>query len=183
MTPSTRELAELVGTSGREVVLVSELPEPNLRDMGTVVDRALQQPTAREVASAYLHGAVRVGTRSDARHRRPTSQGAVAASPARRPPDRASVVAPREEAVIHIADRLQRAHEEGDLPLRADPGLLARFLVTVLSGLAVQAGGGSGRAELHSVADVALRAVPPRCGTMQPMFVFPQAKRGASGGT
>lgn len=158
MTSSTRELAELAGATGREVTLVSEPLEQHVERPGAVVDRALQQPTAREVASAYLHGAVRVGARTDAR-RRPTRPGVLAASPARRPPAHASVVAPRDEAVTHIADRLQRAHAEGDLPPHADPGLLARYLVTVSSGLAVQAGGGVGSEELHRVADVALQAL------------------------
>lgn len=160
MTSSTREPTEVVGTSGREVVLVGTPPERTLQGSGAVVDRALQQATAHEVASAYLHGAVRAGGRSDARHGRPTNRGASAASPARRPPAHASAIAPREEAVTNIAARLQRAHEDGDLPPHADPGLLARFLVTVSSGFAVEEGGGAGRAELHRVADVALGAVP-----------------------
>ncbi|MGW2965206.1 hypothetical protein ACWDGI_43140 [Streptomyces sp. NPDC001220] len=35
--------------------------------------------------------------------------------------------------------RFQRAVDEGDLPADADPGLLARYLMTVANGIAVQA--------------------------------------------
>ncbi len=106
MTSSTRAWIESVGTDDRE-----------------------PRQTVRDVASAYLHGAVRVDIRTA-------------------------------EVGTSIEDRLERAHEEGDLPPHTDPGLLARYLVTVSSGLAVQAGGGAGRAELHRVADIALRVVP-----------------------
>ncbi|MET7375570.1 hypothetical protein [Micromonospora arida] len=42
-----------------------------------------------------------------------------------------------------------------------DPGLLARYLMTLANGIAVQAGGGTTRAELQLVADLALRTWPP----------------------
>lgn len=57
--------------------------------------------------------------------------------------------------------RFRRARDEGDLPATSDPELLARFVMTVGNGIAVQAAGGADRAELHRVADVALRDWPP----------------------
>jgi hypothetical protein len=46
--------------------------------------------------------------------------------------------------------------------LRSDvnPADLARFVVTVIQGIAVQAAGGSSRNELRRVAEMALRAWP-----------------------
>ena len=59
-----------------------------------------------------------------------------------------------------VRERLKRAKTEGDLPKDADPAALARFVATVTQGMAVQAAGGAGRAELRRVAETALRAFP-----------------------
>ncbi|MEV4454109.1 TetR/AcrR family transcriptional regulator, partial [Streptomyces mirabilis] len=55
----------------------------------------------------------------------------------------------------------RQAVDEGDLPPDADPELLARYLMTVANGIAVQAAGGTTRDELQQVADMALRSWPP----------------------
>ena len=55
----------------------------------------------------------------------------------------------------------QRAVDEGDLPVDTDAGRLARYLMTVCFGIAVQAASGIGRDDLQEVADTALRAWPP----------------------
>lgn len=57
----------------------------------------------------------------------------------------------------HLQERFQRAVGEGDLPAGTDPGLLARYLMTVGNGIAVQAAGGATRDDLQMVADMALR--------------------------
>lgn len=57
-----------------------------------------------------------------------------------------------------IRERLKRAKREGDLPANADPAALARFLATVMEGMAVQAAGGATRKDLERVAATALRA-------------------------
>ena len=56
--------------------------------------------------------------------------------------------------------RLERAKAEGDLPADAHPADLAKYVVTVMHGMAVQATGGASRADLERVADIALRAWP-----------------------
>lgn len=122
---------------------------------GAYTAEALTEPTAREVATAYLHGTVRMTTQPDGPHGCLTVQGALAASPAGQPA-RELAAEVRNEAVARIGERLQRARVEGDLPPDADPGLLARYLMTVSNGIAVQASGGVGADELHRVADAAL---------------------------
>jgi len=67
----------------------------------------------------------------------------------------------RNDACSRLRERFQRAVDEGDLSPTADPGLLARFLMTVSTGIAVQAAGGIGRDELQRVADAALQSWPP----------------------
>jgi len=52
------------------------------------------------------------------------------------------------------------AVREGDLPGRTDCATLARYIATVLNGLAVQAASGATEKELRQVAAVAMRAWP-----------------------
>jgi AcrR family transcriptional regulator len=66
----------------------------------------------------------------------------------------------RDESVKLIRERLKRARHDGDLPEDADPASLARYVATVLHGMAVQAAGGASRKELEHVAETALRAWP-----------------------
>ena len=59
-----------------------------------------------------------------------------------------------------IRERLKRSKTEGELPNDADPAALARYVATVMKGMAVQAAGGASRAELRRVADTAMAAWP-----------------------
>jgi len=61
---------------------------------------------------------------------------------------------------VTLRRRFQRAKREGDLPQSADPADLARYVMTVLHGIAVQGANGAGRDQLRRVAQVALRAWP-----------------------
>ena len=62
------------------------------------------------------------------------------------------------EAIIRA--RMERAREEGDLPPGTDPADLARYVVTVLHGLSVQAAGGATREQMRGVVETALRVWP-----------------------
>jgi AcrR family transcriptional regulator len=59
-----------------------------------------------------------------------------------------------------IRQRLEQARAEGDLPADADPADLARYLVSLIRGMAVEAVGGATREELEGVVRTALRAWP-----------------------
>ena len=61
---------------------------------------------------------------------------------------------------VALRRRLQRAKREGDLPQDADPAELARYVMTVLQGMAVQGADGASPDQLRRVAQVALRAWP-----------------------
>ena len=122
--------------------------------------RALERPTAREVATAFLTGSVRTSTRPDLPAGCLGVQGALAAGDAGRTA-RDTLADWRNSGVDHLRARFERAVDEGDLPARTDPALLARYVMTVANGIAVQAASGTGRDELQQVADAALRAWPP----------------------
>ena len=124
------------------------------------VARALEQATAREVAAAFLAGSVRSTTEPACPAGCLGVQGSLAAGESGRQA-RDILIAWRGEGVAHLRDRFRRAVDEGDLPAGADPGLLARYLMTVANGIAVQAAGGATREELQLVADLALQTWPP----------------------
>jgi AcrR family transcriptional regulator len=75
-------------------------------------------------------------------------------------PVRRELAARRNASVAMIRERLQRAKREGDLPKDSDPASLARYVATVIHGMAVQAVSGVSRPELRRVAATALKAWP-----------------------
>jgi AcrR family transcriptional regulator len=75
-------------------------------------------------------------------------------------PIRKELIERRAASEAAIRERFERARSEGDLPADADPADLARYLATVIQGMAVQAAGGASRDELRRIAETALRAWP-----------------------
>jgi hypothetical protein len=66
----------------------------------------------------------------------------------------------RQATVAALRERFERAVREADLPAGTDCATLARYVATVLNGLAVQAASGATEKELRQVAAVAMRAWP-----------------------
>jgi AcrR family transcriptional regulator len=60
-----------------------------------------------------------------------------------------------------LRERFERAIAEGDLPSGSDAADLAAYLSAILQGMAVQAAGGTTRAQLRKIAEMALRTWPP----------------------
>ncbi|MBI1853639.1 MAG: TetR/AcrR family transcriptional regulator [Planctomycetes bacterium] len=123
------------------------------------VRRALEEPTARAVVERLLLGAVDLLTDSDHPPGCLVVQGALTCGSAA-DPIRLELSSRRLAAEARIRQRLKRASSEGDLPADANPADLARFVATVMHGMAVQAADGARRAELIRVAKTALRAWP-----------------------
>jgi hypothetical protein len=86
-------------------------------------------------------------------------QGALAVGNAARSVQK-EAVGRRAASEVALSRRLQRAKREGDLPKNSDPAELARYVMTVLQGMAVQGANGAGRDQLRRVAQIALRAWP-----------------------
>jgi AcrR family transcriptional regulator len=122
--------------------------------------RALEEPTARAVAEAFLRGAVDTTTPPDGPAGCLSVQGALASGEGGRGA-RDLLAGWRAETGLRLAKRFERARDEGDLPGDADPAGLARFVMTVAFGIAVQAAGGLSRAQLDEVVDTALRSWGP----------------------
>ncbi|WP_327234028.1 TetR/AcrR family transcriptional regulator [Streptomyces sp. NBC_01317] len=121
--------------------------------------RALEEPTALGVATAILAGTIRTTTRPAQPHGCLGVQGALTTSDSGQE-IRDLLVAWRNDGYTRVRDRFRRAVDEGDLPARTDPSLLARHLTTFANGLAVQAASGVTRGELQSLAAATLRNWP-----------------------
>jgi len=123
------------------------------------VREALNEPTARAVAERLLGGAVDLLTHP----RNPRGclmvQGALACGDAAESVRR-ELVARRAAGEAGVRQRFERALADGDLPADSDPADLARYVATVLRGMAVQAAGGATREDLRRVMEIALRAWP-----------------------
>jgi AcrR family transcriptional regulator len=120
---------------------------------------ALREPTARAVAEAFLRGAVRTTTSPGRPAGCLSVQGALALSEQSRPAHDV-LVGWRIDAGEQLEARFRRAVEEGDLSRDADPGRLARFVMTMGFGIAVQAANGLGPDMLDEIVDTALLAWP-----------------------
>jgi AcrR family transcriptional regulator len=122
-------------------------------------DDALAAPTARAVAETLLRGTAKF--LGDPCHPRGclAVHGALA-SGGEEDCIRKELEKRRSTSQAEIRERFKRAKREGDLPADADPAALARFLATIIEGMAVQAASGATRKELERVAETALHAFP-----------------------
>jgi AcrR family transcriptional regulator len=122
--------------------------------------KALRKATAREVVEALLTGIVVLLTKRQHPGGCLMVQGALASGENAKCV-REELASRRAAGVAAIRRRFQRAINEGDLPASADASVLARFVATVMHGMAVQAASGASRMELVRVKDMFLRMWPP----------------------
>ena len=123
------------------------------------VREALNQPTARAVVERLMEGAAELGTASS------NPRGCLFVQSALACGDKAEgirndLILRRDAGEKAVRLRLKRAQAEGDLAHDADPADLARYVVTVVQGIAVQAASGAARPELRRVIQTALRSWP-----------------------
>jgi AcrR family transcriptional regulator len=149
----------MYATFGNKEELFRKALERYTEGPSAYLTRALEEPTAIEVATAILTGTVRTTTRPAHPHGCLGVQGALATSDSGREV-RDLLIAWRKNGCCGIRERFQRAVDDGDLPPESDPALLARYITTLAFGIAVQAASGIGREELQDMADAALRNWP-----------------------
>jgi AcrR family transcriptional regulator len=122
-------------------------------------DQALSAPTARGVAERFLRGTIDLLTNPR------TPQGCLIVQSALACGDaadsiRKELVSRRDAGDAALCRRFQRAKREGDLPANADPADLARYITTVVHGMAVKGAGSATRPQLLRVMKTALQAWP-----------------------
>jgi Transcriptional regulator len=123
--------------------------------------KALAATTARDVIEQIFFGAAKMAGDPKLPAGCLMVQGALAVGNAAGSV-RKEAAGRRAGSEVALRRRLQRAKREGDLPRNADPGELARYVMTVLQGMAVQGADGATPDQLRRVAQTALRAWPRR---------------------
>jgi AcrR family transcriptional regulator len=123
------------------------------------VREALSQPTARAAVERLMEGAAELGTASSNPRGCLFVQGALACGDGSKA-IRHDLILRRDAGEKAVRLRLKRAQAEGDLTRDANPADLARYVATVIQGIAVQAASGAARPELRRVIQTALRVWP-----------------------
>jgi AcrR family transcriptional regulator len=152
-------MPSLYAAFGSKEMLFRRALERYVERPASYLPLALREPTARQVAEKLFRGAIEMTMHPGRPDGCLLVQGALAAGPG------AAWVKEelhrrRAGAEAAVRRRFERAVAEGDLPKGADAGKLARFVVTVIWGMSVQAAGGASRAALEEVAEMALRSWP-----------------------
>jgi AcrR family transcriptional regulator len=149
----------LYAAFGNKKALFRKVLDRYVEGPAAYVLEALAEPTARAVAERLLGGSLDLLT--DPRNPRGCLmvQGALACGEAAESVRR-ELVSRRLASEDALRQRFERARADGDLPADADSADLARYVMTVLRGMSVQAADGAGREELRRVAEMALRSWP-----------------------
>ena len=125
----------------------------------TFMENVLATSDMHELAKRYLHGVADFAV--DTSGKNPPGclllQSGLSCGEESVPDELARHRAEKETA---LRSRLEDARKTGDLSKDADPAALARYLMTVSNGICVQAASGASAAELHDVAELALKAWP-----------------------
>lgn len=128
---------------------------------GGFAAEALAAPRAREVVEKLLYGAIALTTGPTGARGCLSVRHAQACGPGSEPVRR-GVVARKLADQAALRQRLEQARADGDLPADSDPDQLARFVITLTDGIAVQAATGASPEDLRRVVALALRAWPDR---------------------
>jgi AcrR family transcriptional regulator len=155
------ERPSLYAAFGDKATLFRKVLDRYQQGPAAYVNEALNEPTARRAVEKLFSSTIAASTGA----RNPKGcllvHGALAcgsdADCVRR-----DLVSRRAAGETLVRKRLQRAITEGDLPADSDPVALARFVITVLHGMAVRAASGAGRKELQGIAETAMRAWPDK---------------------
>jgi AcrR family transcriptional regulator len=152
-------MPSLYAAFGNKEALFAKVVERYIDQPASYLKRALAEPTARSVAEQALRGAIDMVTLPKHRDGCLLVQAALCTGPEAET-IRATLAHRRARAEAAVRQRFQRAIDEGDLPADRDAAQLARFLMTVIWGLSVQAAGGAKRSDLLDVAHFAMQAWP-----------------------
>lgn len=120
---------------------------------------SLAQPTARQVVELLLHQAVDL--LADPKNPRGclSIQGALAVGSEAESVKQA-LIAFRKTGETALTRRFAQAQAAGEISGKLDPADLARYVLTLLTGLGVQGANGATRAQLEKIVTMALAALP-----------------------
>ncbi len=142
----------------KEALFRKVLDRYNARITGYMAE-ALNEPTARAAAEKLLVGTADLLSCPKNPKGCLMVQGALACGDEAEP-IRKELNARRATGEAAARERFERAKVEGDLPAGAEARDLARYVMAVMHGMAVQSAGGASREELQGVIDLSMRAWP-----------------------
>lgn len=152
-------MPSLYAAFGNKETLFRKALDRYLERPASYLPAALKEPTARRTAEQLFRGAINMAMNPRNGNGCLLVQGALTASPGAEQ-IREQLSQTRAAAEAAVRARFQQAVAEGDLPGAVDPAALARYVITVIWGLSVQAAGGATRKQLEEVAQFAMRAWP-----------------------
>ncbi len=149
----------LYAAFGNKETLFLKTVEHYAKDAGHIYHESFKKKTAYEVAKAILEGEVNLVTQKDKPNGCMMVQGALVTSPESEAISQ-RMAQMRLTAEGWMADRFRQAIKEGDLPASVDAKTLACLIMTINSGLAVQARSGVNKAQLKKVVSSLLEGWP-----------------------
>jgi AcrR family transcriptional regulator len=152
-------VASLYAAFGAKESLFLQCVERYSELNGDLYHESFKKKAAREVARSILEGEVQLVTRRGTPDGCLMVQGALATSP-QVEKIRQRMAQMRAMAEKWMADRFRQAVAEGDLQSDTDPAALACYLMTLNSGLAVQAKSGVDKKRLLKVVELVMRGWP-----------------------
>lgn len=149
----------LYAAFGNKEELFLKAIERYARDAGHIYHESFRKETAYEVAKAILEGEVNLVTQKNKPNGCMMVQGALVTSPES---ERISEQMARMRLTAEgwMAERFRQSKKDGDLPASVDPKTLACLMMTINSGLAVQARSGVSKAQLKKTIAAFLECWP-----------------------
>lgn len=149
----------LYGVFGNKEGLFLKALERYERTKMNFFHKALEEPNARDVAEKILRGFADSQTAETGPSGCMGINGALACSEAAAEIQKC-LIENRHRGERELGARFERAKSEGDLPPGHEPFDLARYIMTISQGTAIQAASGADRPALYRVIDMALQFWP-----------------------
>jgi len=154
----------LYAAFGNKEELFKRVLDRYIQRPASYLPNSLKERTARKVVDRLFRGAIDMVMSPDHPDGCLLVQGALSSGPLGESVTR-ELSRRRAGAEAALRGRMEKAVAEGDLPPDVDPAKLARYVITVLWGMSVQAAGGATRAQLQEIAAIALRSWPEKKGS------------------
>jgi AcrR family transcriptional regulator len=149
----------LYAAFGNKEELFKKALDRYIEKPASYLPNALKESTARGAAEKLMDGAIKMVMNPQHPDGCLLVHGALASGPVGESV-RKELSRRRAGAEAAVCQRFERAIADGDLSRKVDPTKLARYIVTVIWGMSVQAAGGATRAQLKAVAKLAMHAWP-----------------------
>lgn len=149
----------LYATFGNKEALFRKAVDLYEREREPVFRAALSEPVARVAIIRFLEATIATHTNPDTPPGCLVVQGALPSGAAGETVAQ-ELVSRRAASQAAIRRRLERAQAEGQLPAGTEPADLARYIFTLIEGMAAQARDGAGADELRRMVALAMRVWP-----------------------